>query len=53
MLETDGLIQLIERARTRPLSEALSSCVEELKRWCDPIPLADDLSLLALELPDT
>ncbi len=52
MLETDGLIQLIERARTRPLNDALATCVEELKRWCDPVPLGDDLSLLVLELPD-
>jgi phosphoserine phosphatase RsbU/P len=52
MLETDGLIQLIERTRSRPLSEAVAACVEELKRWCGPVPLRDDLSLLVLELPE-
>ncbi len=51
MLDTEGLIALIESTRTSSLSEGLATCVEELKRWCDPVPFSDDVSLLAVELP--
>jgi sigma-B regulation protein RsbU (phosphoserine phosphatase) len=51
MLKTAGLSQLIENTRANSLSEDLASCIVELKRWCGPVPFADDISLLALEMP--
>jgi len=50
MLETDGMIRLIEQSRTRPLDENVAVCVEDLRRWCASVPLGDDVSLLALEV---
>jgi sigma-B regulation protein RsbU (phosphoserine phosphatase) len=52
MLQPEGFIQLIERTRGSSLSESLITCIEELKRWCDPATFADDISVLALEMPD-
>jgi sigma-B regulation protein RsbU (phosphoserine phosphatase) len=51
MLQIEGLIQLIERAQASSLNEGLNKCIEELKRWCDSVPVADDISLLAIEIP--
>ena len=51
MLDTEGLIELIEGTRTSSLSDGLAACVKEIKRWCDPVPFSDDVSLLAFELP--
>lgn len=50
MLETQGFIQLIDRTRGGSLHEDLASCIGKLKRWCGPVPFADDISLLALEM---
>ena len=50
MLDMEGLIRLIERNQTSSLNEGLVKCVEDLKRWCDSVPLKDDISLLALEI---
>jgi sigma-B regulation protein RsbU (phosphoserine phosphatase) len=51
MLQPDGLIRFLLRSRSRPLNDAIEQCVQELKRWCGPVPFADDVSLLALEMP--
>lgn len=51
MLQTEGFVELIESIRARTLDEGLASCVEQVKRSCHPVPLPDDLSLLALEIP--
>jgi len=51
MLETEGLIQLIEETRAGSLEENVSECIDNLKRWCGPSPFADDVSLLVLEVP--
>jgi sigma-B regulation protein RsbU (phosphoserine phosphatase) len=51
MLQTEGLIELIEKTRTVPLVESLSTCVAEVRRWCGPVPIDDDISLLAVEMP--
>ncbi len=51
MLQIEGLIRLIENTRAGSLHEDLASCIVELKRWCGPVPFADDISLLILEMP--
>ena len=51
MLQAEGLIRLIEGNQAASLNDALASCVEEFKRWCDSAPFTDDISLLALEIP--
>jgi hypothetical protein len=33
------------------LSVSLTQCVDQLKDWCSPSKLADDVTLLALEIP--
>lgn len=53
MLGTARFISMIERTRTSSLATGLAACVEEVKRWCDTVPLEDDISLLAFELPAT
>ena len=50
MLKTQGFIQLIERTPDVSLHQDLASCIGELKRWCSPVPFADDISLLVLEM---
>lgn len=49
MLEMNGFVQLIERHRSSPLDVGVAACVDSLKRWCESMPLADDVSLLAFE----
>jgi len=49
MLRLGGLIRLIEQAQSGSLDDSIVKCTEELKRWCASVPLADDISLLALE----
>jgi sigma-B regulation protein RsbU (phosphoserine phosphatase) len=49
MLQADGLIQLIARARSDTLAADLATTVLDLKQWCGPEPLGDDVSLLGLE----
>ena len=51
MLKEEGLVQLIENSRTKSFDDVLASIIGELKRWCGPVPFADDISLLALEIP--
>ncbi len=46
MLQTEGLIRLIENTWAGSLSEDLASCMGELRHWCGPVPLSDDASLL-------
>ena len=52
MLDIPGLIALLEGVRARRLDDGIPELVASLKRWCDPVPLADDLSVLALEFGD-
>ncbi len=51
MLDTEGFMRLIEETRHHALDQAMVHCVENFKRWCDPAPLSDDVSILALEIP--
>ena len=50
MLEIEGLVKLINDTQAGPLDKSVVSSIEELKRWCGPIPFADDISMLALEI---
>jgi sigma-B regulation protein RsbU (phosphoserine phosphatase) len=51
MLQAEGFVRLIERKRSDSLKQSVESCVKELNHWCAPVPFADDLSLLGLEMP--
>ncbi len=51
MLNLEGLIRLIEQTQSGSLENSVVKCTTEFKRWCASVPLADDISLLALELP--
>ncbi len=51
MLRLGGLIRLIEQTQSDSLDDSVVKCTEALKCWCDSVPLADDISLLALECP--
>ncbi len=51
MLQSEGLIRLLEGNQAGSLNDALARCIEEFKRWCDTVPFTDDISLLALEIP--
>jgi serine phosphatase RsbU (regulator of sigma subunit) len=53
MLEIEGLMELIGSTQSDPLSESLEKCIEGLNSWCGSVPFSDDLSLLALEIPET
>ena len=50
MLGTEGFLQILQRTPSSSLQQDLASCVASLKRWCGPVPFADDISLLALEM---
>ncbi len=52
MLGSGGLLRLIEDARALPLDECVARCMDDLRRWCTPAAFEDDISLLALEIPD-
>ena len=52
MLDTEGLIRFIEESHRDLLKESLMTCVENIQHWCTQLPFADDVSLLALEMPD-
>jgi sigma-B regulation protein RsbU (phosphoserine phosphatase) len=51
MLDIEGLMRLIDSTSEGPLQESLANCIKALNQWCQPVPLSDDLSLLALEIP--
>ena len=51
MLEVEGLVRLIARTQSNSFKTSVVRCTEELKSWCESAPLADDISLLALECP--
>ncbi|MCP4257583.1 MAG: fused response regulator/phosphatase [Planctomycetes bacterium] len=51
MLDTEGLIRIIEESHGHPLKESLVTYIDNIRRWSTPLPFADDVSLLALELP--
>ena len=51
MLDTEGLMQFIEEACEHPMPESIAGVLAKLRRWCGPVSLADDISLLAFELP--
>ena len=50
MLWLGGLTRLIEQTQSGALDDSVAKCTEALKCWCASVPLADDISLLALEL---
>jgi sigma-B regulation protein RsbU (phosphoserine phosphatase) len=52
MLEREGFVDIVGRVCDLPLDKAAAACVDEVKRWSDPVPLSDDLSLLVLEVPE-
>ena len=52
MLGIEGLIQLIKDNQADSLDDNMALCVGAFRRWCGGIPLADDLSLLVLEVPN-
>jgi sigma-B regulation protein RsbU (phosphoserine phosphatase) len=51
MLETEGLMRFIEEADGRSVAESVSRVIDRLSRCYKPLSFADDVSLLALELP--
>ncbi len=51
MLNLEGLIRIIERTQSSSLKSSVVKCTAEFKCWCASVPLADDISLLALECP--
>jgi sigma-B regulation protein RsbU (phosphoserine phosphatase) len=51
MLQIEGFIEIIQRNQSSPLDEGLVKSIEEVKRWCNSVPLGDDISVLALERP--
>jgi sigma-B regulation protein RsbU (phosphoserine phosphatase) len=51
MLETEGLVKLIEENSTPSLTARVQGLIDGLKQWCGAVPAADDLSLLVLEVP--
>ena len=53
MLGDDGFVRLIEASRDRPLDEGLDKCIHDFREWCDATPLADDISVLALEVAES
>lgn len=50
-LDTEGLIRFIKETQDHSLKESLVVCMDKLRHWCKPFSFADDVSLLALELP--
>jgi phosphoserine phosphatase RsbU/P len=46
----DRLLEELERGRRLPLSDSLTAVVACAERWCAPSALADDVSMLALEI---
>ena len=50
MLNTEGLIQIVDQARGLPLDERIREVMEGLRKWCGSAPFADDVSILALEM---
>lgn len=50
MLDIEGLIELVGQVQELGLKEGLDALVAELKRWCDPVLFADDISMLAIEI---
>jgi sigma-B regulation protein RsbU (phosphoserine phosphatase) len=52
MLDAEGLMQFVEEACKHPIQKSIASVLGKLRRWCGPVSLADDISLLAFELPD-
>jgi sigma-B regulation protein RsbU (phosphoserine phosphatase) len=51
MLDTEGLVELMQDTRDLPLADGLIAFVDRLKQWCESVPYADDISILALEVP--
>jgi len=52
MLGSAGFVRLLEASAEQPLNDCIVASMKALKRWSDPVPFADDISLLALEMPD-
>jgi sigma-B regulation protein RsbU (phosphoserine phosphatase) len=52
MLGSAGLLRLIEDARACSLNECVERFMDSVRRWCASKAFDDDISLLALEIPD-
>ena len=54
LFEDERLIQSVVDGRDRSLEDSLTLLLEQVDTWCGDRPLADDISLLALEtlVPD-
>jgi len=51
MLDTEGFMKFIEESCEHSIQESVANVIRRLRRWCEPVSLADDVSLLAFELP--
>lgn len=51
MLGIDGLCHLISTAQAATLDQTVADCLGQFDNWRGDVPLADDLSLLAVEAP--
>jgi sigma-B regulation protein RsbU (phosphoserine phosphatase) len=52
MLGSGGLVGLIDACRGLSLHECVAQCLDGLRTWSKPVPFNDDISLLALEIPE-
>ncbi len=53
MLDTEGFVRMIEASRDHALDGGLVKCISDFRHWCDETPLADDISVLALEVSES
>jgi len=52
MLNPEGYIKFLAAAQTVALDKGLIKCMDDLKRWSGSTVFSDDISVLALEIPD-
>ncbi len=48
----EGLLKVLDRSRNLPLSEGLTLLNDELKNWRGEVGARDDVTVLAVEIPD-
>jgi sigma-B regulation protein RsbU (phosphoserine phosphatase) len=46
------LVNTLEQNRNIPLKDSLSSLVTRVEEWCGDARLEDDISILAIEIPE-
>jgi serine phosphatase RsbU (regulator of sigma subunit) len=51
MLDSKGLLRLIDACGDVSLRECLTECMQGLRSWSEPVPFNDDISMLAVEIP--